>query len=117
MDFGLGNPLEILKRRHIAAGFPREGWVFPSPRAEGGHVVNINKAFTDARDAAGLPKSMCLYTARHGFGTDVGPVLGLKATMELMGHAQAQTAMIYQHPDTKNIRAKMMAARTNNRIQ
>jgi len=117
MDIGLGNPLEIVKRRHIATGLPREGWIFPSARAESGHVVSIAKAFEKARDAAGLPKAMCLYCARHGFGTDAGPVLGLKATMELMGHAQAQTAMIYQHPNTEDIRTRLLAARTNTRIQ
>jgi integrase len=95
MDLGLGDPVAILKRIHIEQGMPAEGWVFPSARAKGGYVVNVNKAFTKARDAAGLPKAMCLYTARHGFGTDAGPALGLKATMDLMGHTQAKTAMIY----------------------
>jgi len=60
---------------------------------------------------------MWLYCARHGFGTDAEPVIGLKATMELMGHTQTQTAMIYQHPNTEDIRTRLLAARTITRIQ
>jgi integrase len=61
----LDQAIPVLKRRHLAQGMPREGWVFPSD-AKGGHILNISKAFREARKAAGLPNNLVLYTSRHG---------------------------------------------------
>jgi len=59
---------------------------------------------------------MVLYTARHGVGTDLAPIIGLKATMDVLGHSDAKTAMRYQHPDVLKLRAQLESARTNGRI-
>ena len=47
----------------------REGWLFPSRRAKGGHLTTVAKQFRDARRKAGLPGAMVLFCARHTFGT------------------------------------------------
>jgi len=91
--------------------------VFPSARAKCGHVVSIAKAFTEARDAAGLPKDMVIYTARHGALTDVSKVCTLKETMSIGGHSDTRTALGYQQVNTKDIQARLVAARTTGRVQ
>jgi integrase len=48
-----------------------EGWLFPSRRAECGHLTTVAKQFRDARTEAGLPESLVLYCARHAFGRAV----------------------------------------------
>jgi integrase len=112
----LGDSYDVLRRRWLAQGQPREGWVFPSKKAPSGHRETIHKAFQKARKAAGLPSAMCLYTARHGVGTDLAPIIGLKATMDVLGHADVKTAIRYQHPDVFKLRAQLENARTNGRV-
>lgn len=101
----------ILKRRWVTAGMPRSGWIFPSSDAKCGHIVSIAKAFRKARIAAGLPESLCLYTARHGVGTELGAVLSLKEVMDILGHSDSRTALGYQHPSTANVQAQLNEAR------
>lgn len=105
----------VLQRRHLEQGSPAEGWVFPSP-SKSGHIVSITKAFGIARKAAGVPSQFCLYTARHGAGTELASVVSLKQVMDILGHSDARTAMRYQHPDVANTQARLDAARTNARI-
>lgn len=102
--------MAILRDRHERTGRPSEGWVFPSPdwpnRGEGsacGHLTTINLPYNAARDKAGLPKKMVLYCARHGVSTAVADVTTLKDTMQLLGHSHVETAMRYQHPDSKGV--------------
>lgn len=102
----LHESLTVLQRRHVEAGSPREGWVFPTFSASG-HLGSIQKPFTAARDKAGLPKAMVLYTSRHGFGTDVGSLISLRGIMDIMGHSSAATALKYQHPSTEDLVAKL----------
>jgi integrase len=52
VNLGLGDPLAILKRRHVAQGMPVQGWVFPSALAPSGHIESIGKTFNAARDKA-----------------------------------------------------------------
>ncbi len=48
---------------------------------------------------------MKLYCCRHTFATDVlEPTGNLAALMKVLGHADAQTAMKYQHPGLEQIR-------------
>ena len=94
----------------------REGWLFPSRRAKGGHLTTVAKQFRDARSKAGLPKSLVLYCARHTFGTAAyGATGNLAMVMKVMGHTDPRTAMHYQHPvldavreaiDLRNLRHK-----------
>jgi integrase len=102
----LHESLTVLQRRHAEAGSPREGWVFKTFSCSG-HLGSIQKAFTDARDAAGLPKGMVIYCARHGYATDAAPLISLKGLMDILGHSSAQTALRYQHPSTEDLVAKL----------
>lgn len=81
-----------------------EGWVFPSDSVDG-HLTTVAKAFEEARKAAGLSKSIVLYSARHTFATKVMGATGdLSLVMRALGHTNAQTAMIYQHPSLERVR-------------
>lgn len=82
-----------------------EGWGFPSD-SRCGHISTVAKAFAKARTAAGLPKEIVLYSARHSFATKVMGATGdLSLVMRALGHSSAQTAMIYQHPSLETVRS------------
>jgi integrase len=94
--------LELLQAR---CNDQREGWVFPSD-SKPGHVTTVAKAFEEAREAAGLSTEIKLYSARHTFATKVMGATGdLALVMRALGHTNAQTAMIYQHPSLERVRA------------
>jgi integrase len=83
-----------------------EGWVFQS-RYKGKHIgaAMVNRQWVKARKAAGLPKALVLYCARHDFGTFVMSKTGnLKAVMDTMGHSDVKIAMTYQHPELAIVR-------------
>jgi len=48
------------------AGSRTEGWLFLSD-SKCGHLTTVSKMFAIARERAGLPKSVVLYSARHTF--------------------------------------------------
>lgn len=106
----LHESLTVLQRRHTEAGSPREGWVFKTFSASG-HLGSIQKPFSEAREKAGLPSAMCLYTARHGFGTEIGSLISLRGIMDIMGHSSAATSLRYQHPTTEDLVAKLAELR------
>jgi len=82
----------------LRCGEKREGWLFPSKRAAGGHLTTVAKQFREARRAAGLPEDLVPDCARHTFGTAVYEATGnLAMVMKVMGHTDARTAMHYQH--------------------
>jgi integrase len=93
-----------------------EGWLFPSRRAECGHLTTVAEQFRDARSKAGLPESLVLYCARHTFGTAAYAATGnLAMVMNVMGHTDVRTAIRYQHQvldpvreaiDQRNLRHK-----------
>ena len=77
-----------------------QGWLFPSKRAECGHLTDIGKQFRLARRKAQLSEDLVLYCARHDYGTRVLTNTGnLAAVMRTMGHRDVRAAMQYQHPD------------------
>jgi integrase len=83
----------------------REGWLFPSARAAGGHLTTVAKQFRDARSKAGLPGQLVLYCARHTFGTAAYEATGnLAMVMNVMGHTDVRTSMRYQHPVLDSVR-------------
>jgi integrase len=87
--------LEALKQR----GIHPSGWVFPSPYSQSGHITNVAKQWIATRNAIGLDASVKLYCCRHTFARDALARTGnLAALMKALGHADAQTAMKYQHP-------------------
>jgi len=86
-------------------GNRREGWVFPAKRSRTGHLTTMAKRFRDAREKAGLPKSLVLYCGRHDFGTRILQKTGnIAAVMRTMGHSDVKTAMHYQHPELSVVR-------------
>jgi integrase len=99
-----------------------EGWIFPSD-SEPGHLTTVAKAFEEARTSAKLSKEIKLYSARHTFATKVMGATGdLSLVMRALGHTNAQTAMIYQHPSLEKVRSIMnerprTVARKRRRLQ
>ena len=81
------------------------GWVFPSD-SKPGHLTTVATAYESARKRAGLSSDIKLYSARHTFATKVMGATGdLALVMRALGHTNAQTAMIYQHPSMERVRA------------
>jgi len=79
--------------------------VFPSRRSKTGHRTTVANWFRQARQDVGLDPAVKLYCCRHTFATDVLERTGnLAALMKVLGHADAQTAMKYQHPGLEQIR-------------
>jgi integrase len=82
--------------------------VFPSKKSKTGHLTTVAKAWRGARDNAGVPKSVVMYSARHTFGTIAMDKTGNPfAVKTAMGHASLQTTDKYQHPGLEQIRAAM----------
>jgi integrase len=80
-------------------------WVFPSKKAESGHLTTVAKQFRDARRLAGLPEALKLYGARHAFATYAVQATGnVFAVADAMGHEDLKTTRIYQHPEMDSIR-------------
>jgi integrase len=94
--------IDALKVRASKGG----DWVFPSKRAECGHVTTVAKEFRKARENAKLPESLVLYHARHAFGTFIMAETKNPALVrDAMGHADLRVTMIYQHPELGPLRA------------
>ena len=88
-----------------------EGWVWMS-RYKGKHIGEgmVYRQWARARQAAGLPRELVLYCARHDFGSFVLAKTGnLKAVMNAMGHGDVRSAMVYQHPEGEIIRNALNA--------
>jgi len=80
-------------------------WVFASRRSKTGHLTTVANQWRKVRQSAGLDPAVKLYCWRHTFATDVLERTGnLAALMKVLGHADAQTAMKYQHPGLEQIR-------------
>jgi integrase len=82
----------------------KQGWVFPSD-SKPGHLTTVATAFETARAKAKLSSEIKLYSARHTFATKIMGATGdLSLVMRALGHTNAQTAMIYQHPSLERVR-------------
>jgi site-specific recombinase XerC len=67
----------------------------------------VYRQWARARQAAGLPRELVLYCARHDFGSFVLAKTGnLKAVMNAMGHGDVRSAMVYQHPEGEIVRKR-----------
>jgi hypothetical protein len=86
----------------------RDGRLFPSPRAEGGHLTTVAKQFREARSQAGLPGQLVLLArVILSFGTAAYEATGnLAMVMKVMGQTDVRTAMRYQHPISDPVCAK-----------
>jgi integrase len=97
--------VDVLKQR---CGEKREGWVFPSKRAESAHLTTMATRFREARVKTGLPENLVLYCGRHDYGTRILKRTGnLAAVMRTIGHKDVKTAMQYQHPELEIVRATL----------
>ena len=75
------------------------GWVWQS-RYKGKHIgeAMVNRQWVRAREAAGLPSALVLYCARHDYGSFVMSKTGnMKVVMDLLGHTDHRSALVYQH--------------------
>jgi integrase len=89
-------------------------WIFPSKRADSGHLTTVAKQWHKAVAAVdrelvkeGKPKissDLVIYCARHTFATDMlNEGVNVAAVRELMGHSSLATTMKYLHPDTSGV--------------
>jgi len=90
----------------LMRGIMNESLAASNPRGTTlGVLTTVAKQFREARREAGLPEDLVLYCARHTFGTALYEAAGnLAMVMKVMGHADARTAMHYQHPTLDPIR-------------
>lgn len=82
-----------------------EGWLFPYPKNECGHVsiFQLDKQFAAARELLKLPSNMVMYCARHTWATEVGQHVGLAELKQAGGWSDAKVAMRYQHPGAERV--------------
>jgi integrase len=67
-------------------------------------VGNLSGTHRSLRDAAGLPKDLVLYLARHRFGTEaLRAGVPLKDVADLMGHVSVTTTEINLHRDVTEL--------------
>jgi site-specific recombinase XerD len=75
-------------------------------RSKTGHITHtaIEKPFRQAREKAGLPSELVLYSARHSFATDLLDQTGnIKLVGDVLGHESVMTTQSYLHPSMKNL--------------
>jgi integrase len=108
-------PVVTRRRKPAPPPAPCE-WVFPSKKAESGHLTTVAKQFREARRLAGLPETLKLYGARHAFATYAVEATGnVFAVADAMGHEDLKTTRLYQHPELGAIR-DAIDQRNNRRV-
>lgn len=99
----------IIEARWLAAGKPKNGWVFPAKRAKAGHIVDntVYEPHTNAVKTVGLnPREFVLYALRHTCLTRWGDS-GMDAwtLARLAGHSNIRQSIIYVHPSDRALHA------------
>jgi integrase len=85
----------------------REGWVFPSKRANAGHLTTMANKFREAKRKAGLAEELVLYCGRHEYGTRIlKRTSNLAAVMRTMGHRDVKR-QCNQHPELEIVCAAL----------
>jgi integrase len=80
------------------------GPIFRTPSGGAWTVGNLSGTHRRLRDAAGLPKDLVLYLARHRFGTEaLRAGVPLRDVADLMGHVSVTTTEIYLHRDVTEL--------------
>ncbi len=83
-----------------------EGWLFPGkPKINPISPRQLNRAFTSAKNMAGVKKAATLHTLRHSFATHLLEAnTDVRVIQVLLGHAKLTTTAQYTHVATKTIR-------------
>jgi len=98
----LGRELEKLVLSAI--GDRTVGNIFLAANGRGWEVEALSAMHRRLRDAAGLDRSIVLYSVRHRFGTEmVRRKKPLKDIAEMMGHAKTSTTELYTHIDVTEL--------------
>ena len=86
-----------------AIGNRSEGPIFLSPAGAGWRVENLSRTYSRLRDAAGLPRDLVLYLARHECGTKICQAKGIEYARRLLGHTNISTTQRYVHLDDREL--------------
>ena len=94
---------------YISAAQPGTPWLFPSPGAKSGHVMDIRKVFRRVVEAAGLdPDEIVRHTLRHTAITHlVQAGVDLPTVKRISGHKTLAMVERYAHQNGTHIEAAM----------
>ena len=87
----------LTKWRSQSARASAKDLVFPSP-VTGRQMDKVGSAYGKLLRKCGIKEGGNLYAMRHAFGTEAAQVLPLVNVMNLMGHSDIKTTMIYVQP-------------------
>jgi integrase len=101
--------VDVLQRRLKARS--RSPWVWPSAKAEGGHVVNPEKPWRAFLKAAEIDRHVSLHDVRRTLGSNLAKSGAPSATIsKALGHVSPQSARAYVHLDVEPARSAIEKA-------
>jgi len=101
----VANRVEIGAKQVSSPARADSPWVFPSRIGRVGHLTTIAKQFREAREAAGIDKSVKLYCARHTGASELSELgVDLLTLRELLGHEDISTTNKYLHGEAAKAR-------------